>query len=98
MRTAEGLTSERAAQLLKAAGPNQLPTEKPVPQWRKLWGEMTHFFALMLWCAAALAFIADMPQLGVAIVVVVIVNGVFAHIQQERAQHAAARLRGLPPA
>lgn len=98
MRTAEGLTSEQAAQLLKQAGPNQLPAEKPVPQWRKLWGEMTHFFALMLWCAAGLAFIADMPQLAVAIVVVVIVNGVFAHIQQERAQHAAARLRGLLPA
>ena len=98
MRTAEGLSSDRAAQLLKEAGPNQLPAEKPVPQWRKLWGEMTHFFALMLWCAAALAFIADMPQLAVAIIVVVIVNGVFAHIQQERAQHAAARLRGLLPA
>jgi calcium-translocating P-type ATPase len=96
--TAEGLSSERAAQLLKQAGPNQLPAEKPVPQWRKLWGEMTHFFALMLWCAAGLAFIADMPQLAVAIIVVVIVNGVFAHIQQERAQHAAARLRGLLPA
>ncbi|MEO5314458.1 cation-transporting P-type ATPase [Pseudarthrobacter sp. CC12] len=98
MRTAEGLSSAEAAQLLKQAGPNQLPTEKPVSQWRKLWGEMTHFFALMLWCAAALAFIADMPQLAVAIIVVVIVNGVFAHIQQERAQHAAAKLRGLLPA
>ncbi|HKU01660.1 MAG TPA: cation-transporting P-type ATPase [Arthrobacter sp.] len=98
MRAAEGLSSAEAAQLLKQAGPNQLPTEKPVSQWRKLWGEMTHFFALMLWCAAALAFIADMPQLAVAIIVVVIVNGVFAHIQQERAQHAAAKLRGLLPA
>lgn len=93
-----GLTSERAAHLLKQAGPNLLPTEKPVPQWRKLWGELTHFFALMLWCAAALAFVADMPELAVAIVVVVIVNGVFAHIQQERAQHAAAKLRALLPA
>ena len=98
MRAAEGLTSERAAALLKESGPNLLPAEKPVPQWRKLWGEMTHFFALMLWCAAGLAFLASMPQLAVAIIVVVIVNGVFAHIQQERAQHAAARLRGLLPA
>ncbi|MDQ0768919.1 calcium-translocating P-type ATPase [Pseudarthrobacter defluvii] len=98
MRTAEGLSSERAAQLLKQAGPNQLPVEKSVPQWRKLWGELTHFFALMLWCAAGLAFIADMPQLAVAIIVVVLVNGIFAHIQQERAQHAAARLRSLLPA
>ncbi|MHC6592535.1 cation-translocating P-type ATPase [Arthrobacter sp. C152] len=96
--TAAGLTSERAAELLKQSGPNLLPAEKPVPQWRKLWGEMTHFFALMLWCAAGLAFIANMPQLAVAIVVVVVVNGVFAHIQQERAQHAAAKLRGLLPA
>ncbi len=95
---AAGLTTERAAELLKRAGPNVLPGEKPVPQWRKLWAELTHFFALMLWVAAALAFVADMPQLGVAIIVVVIVNGVFAHIQQERAQHAAARLRGLLPA
>ncbi len=96
--TAAGLTSGQAAELLKQAGPNLLPAEKPVPQWRKLWGELTHFFALMLWCAAALAFLADLPQLGVAIIVVVLVNGVFAHIQQERAQHAAARLRGLLPA
>ncbi|KQQ85438.1 cation-transporting P-type ATPase [Arthrobacter sp. Leaf137] len=95
---AAGLTTEQAAELLKRAGPNVLPGEKPVPQWRKLWAELTHFFALMLWVAAALAFVADMPQLGVAIIVVVIVNGVFAHIQQERAQHAAARLRGLLPA
>jgi len=95
---AAGLTAERAAELLKRSGPNVLPGEKPVPQWRKLWAELTHFFALMLWVAAALAFVAGMPQLGVAIIVVVIVNGVFAHIQQERAQHAAARLRGLLPA
>lgn len=98
MMTAAGLTSVQAADLLKQAGPNLLPAEKPVPQWRKLWGELTHFFALMLWCAAGLAFLADMPQLGVAIIVVVLVNGVFAHIQQERAQHAAAKLRGLLPA
>lgn len=69
-----------------------------MPQWRKLLGELTHFFALMLWCAAVLAFVGGMPQLGFAIIVVVLVNGIFAHIQQERAQHAAAKLRGLLPA
>lgn len=95
---AAGLSSERAAALLKETGPNVLPSAKAVPQWRKILGELTHFFALMLWCAAALAFIAGMPQLGTAIIIVVIVNGIFAHIQQERAQHAAAKLRGLLPA
>ena len=95
---AAGLSSDRAAALLKETGPNVLPGAKTVPQWRKILGELTHFFALMLWCAAALAFIAGMPQLGTAIIIVVIVNGIFAHIQQERAQHAAAKLRGLLPA
>jgi magnesium-transporting ATPase (P-type) len=58
---------------------------------------MTHFFAVMLWVAAALAWVAGMPQLGAAICVVVVVNGVFAFVQQERAEHAAARLRQLLP-
>ncbi|MGO4186596.1 cation-translocating P-type ATPase [Pseudarthrobacter sp. TAF60_1] len=98
MPDATGLSSERAAALLRDSGPNVLPEAKPVPQWRKLLGELTHFFALMLWCAAVLAFVGGMPQLGVAIIVVVVVNGIFAHIQQERAQHAAAKLRGLLPA
>jgi magnesium-transporting ATPase (P-type) len=95
---AAGLSSDRAATLLKERGPNVLPGEKRTPQWRKLLAELTHFFALMLWCAAALAFVAGMPQLALAIIVVVIVNGIFAHIQQERAQHAAAKLRSLLPA
>ncbi len=95
---AAGLTSRRAAQMLQECGPNVLPGVKTVPQWRKLLGELTHFFALMLWCASGLAFVAGMPELGVAIVVVVIVNGIFAHIQQERAQQAAAKLRSLLPA
>lgn len=95
---ATGLSSERAAALLKESGPNVLPTAKSVPQWRKLLGELTHFFALLLWCAAALAFVGGLPELGVAIIVVVVVNGIFAHIQQERAQHAATKLRGLLPA
>ncbi|MFY9634077.1 MAG: HAD-IC family P-type ATPase, partial [Cellulosimicrobium cellulans] len=92
------MTSDRAAALLRESGPNVLPAAKPVPQWRKLVGELTHFFALMLWCAAVLAFVGGMPQLGAAIIVVVVVNGIFAHIQQERAQHAAAKLRALLPA
>ncbi|MGX1161242.1 calcium-translocating P-type ATPase [Arthrobacter sp. SLBN-100] len=95
---AAGLSSDRAAALLKERGPNVLPGEKRTPQWRKLLAELTHFFALMLWFAAALAFVAGMPELALAIIVVVIVNGIFAHIQQERAQHAAAKLRTLLPA
>ena len=95
---AAGLSSEEAALRLKKVGANRLPQVRPVPRWRKLLAEMTHFFAIMLWVAAGLAYVAGMPQLAVAIVVVILVNGIFAYIQQERAQRAAARLRELLPA
>lgn len=92
-----GLSSAQAAALLKQHGLNQVPAEREVPRWRRLLLELTHFFALMLWVAAALAFVAGLPELAVAIIVVVVVNGLFAYVQQEKAQHAAAKLRQLLP-
>jgi magnesium-transporting ATPase (P-type) len=92
-----GLTSDEAARRLAADGPNQLPRPRSPSAVRALLAEMSHFFALLLWCAAGLAVLAGMPQLGVAIAVVVVVNGVFAFAQERRAEHAAARLRDLLP-
>jgi magnesium-transporting ATPase (P-type) len=51
----------------------------------------------MLWAAAALAFIAGMPQLGWAIAAVVVINGLFAFVQEARAERASAKLRELLP-
>ena len=56
-----------------------------------------HFFALLLWAAAALAFVGGLPQLGVAIAIVVVLNGVFAFVQEYRADRAAEALRDLVP-
>ncbi|KRE81180.1 haloacid dehalogenase [Arthrobacter sp. Soil762] len=92
-----GLTSDDARNLLRVHGPNQLPDVGTVPRWQRLLAEFVHFFALLLWAAAGLAFVAGMPQLGIAIVAVVIINGVFAYVQEERAEHAAAKLRALLP-
>jgi magnesium-transporting ATPase (P-type) len=58
---------------------------------------MTHFFAVMLWVAGSLAFVAGLPELAVAIYVVVLVNGAFAWVQEHRADRAADRLRDLLP-
>jgi magnesium-transporting ATPase (P-type) len=93
-----GLSSAEAARRLQQFGANKLPEAGTIPGWRRLLAELTHFFAILLWCASVLAYVAGMPQLAVAIVVVILVNGVFAYIQQERAQHAAAKLRELLPA
>ena len=93
-----GLTARVAAARLEADGPNRLPAPPRVHPWRRLAAQLTHFFARLLWAAGALAFIAGMPQLGIAVFVVVLVNAAFAYVQEQRAEQAAARLRELLPA
>jgi calcium-translocating P-type ATPase len=93
----QGLTTGEAAARLAADGPNLLSPPTPQRLWRKLLAEVTHFFALMLWVASFLAFVAGMAHLGIAIAVIIVVNGIFAFVQGERAEYAAARLRDLLP-
>ncbi|HEU4491164.1 MAG TPA: cation-transporting P-type ATPase [Jiangellales bacterium] len=93
-----GLTSAEAARRLVVDGPNVLPEPNPPSALHLLAAQMFHFFALLLWGAATLALIGGMPQLAVAIVVVVLVNGCFAFAQEWRADRAAQSLRRLLPA
>jgi hypothetical protein len=92
-----GLTAAEASARLAIEGPNLLPVPPPSPAWRLLAAEMVHFFAWLFWVAGALAFVAGLPQLGVAVFVVVVLNGLFAFVQERRAEHAAERLRDLLP-
>lgn len=92
-----GLTAAEASARLESDGPNRLPLPRRVPAWKRVASEMVHFFALLFWVAGTLAFIAGLPQLGVAIIIVVVLNGLFAFVQEERAEHAAERLRDLLP-
>ncbi|MGT2461846.1 HAD-IC family P-type ATPase [Sinomonas atrocyanea] len=92
-----GLGDAEVARLRARYGPNSLPRERARPWWVRLGAELAHFFALMLWAAAALAFIAGMPQLGWAIAAVVVINGLFAFVQEARAERASAKLRELLP-
>ena len=92
-----GLSSTEAAARLAADGPNALPAPRRASAARRLLHQLVHFFALMLWVASGLAFVADLPQLGVAIAVVIVVNALFAFAQESRAGRAAERLRDLLP-
>ena len=92
-----GLTTREATARLAHDGPNRLPVPPPVPRWRRLIAQLAHFFAILLWAAGGLAIVAGMPQLGLAIVAVVIINGLVAFVQEQRAETAAERLRDLLP-
>lgn len=95
---AAGLTVEEAPRRLQADGANVLPTPKPHPAWRLLLAQMTHLFAGMLWVAAVLALVAGMATLAGAIVVIVVLNGVLAFLQEHKADRAAGRLGSMMPA
>ena len=102
--TAAGLAAAEASRRLAEFGPNHV---EEVAREHLLLGfarEFTHFFAIILWIGAALAFLAEhfqpgegMGRLGVAIVGVIIVNGIFSFWQEYKAEQAVAALRQLLP-
>ena len=95
--TREGLPPEEAALRLATTGRNELPEHRGPSLPRQLLDQMVHFFALMLWAAAALAFVGQLPQLGIAIIVVIVVNGAFSFAQEYRAERAVRALSALLP-
>ncbi|MER7246917.1 cation-transporting P-type ATPase [Kribbella sp. NPDC000426] len=93
-----GLSAAEAARRLADEGRNELPAPRRPAPWRLLAGQLTHLFAMILWVAAVLAVAGGLAPLAVAIVVIIILNGVFAFAQEYRADRAAERLRDLLPA
>src|SRR5512132_3701268 len=94
---AGGLSHQEAAARLEHAGPNRLPQARGPSLPRQFAAQLLHFFALLLWVAAVLAFVGQMPQLGWAIIAVVIVNAVFSFVQEYRAERATRALAALLP-
>lgn len=95
--TPAGLSPEEIEGRRKRFGPNVLPHPPHLPLWRLLLPQLVHFFAVMLWVAGGLAVLAGMPQLGMAMFVIIVLNGVFAFLQEYRAEKAGERLRDLLP-
>lgn len=101
---AGGLSSAEAVRRLCEYGPNRVEKAERQPLATRFFREFSHFFALILWIAAAMAFFAEiydpgqgMATLGVAIVGVIIINGVFSFWQEYRAERAIEALQNLLP-
>ena len=92
-----GLSHDEARVRLERVGPNRLPQARGPSLPRQFAAQLTHFFALLLWVAAVFAFVGRMPQLGWAIIAVVVVNGAFSFVQEYRAERATRALAALLP-
>lgn len=98
-----GLSPREAEQRLARYGPNSLRV-RPRSLWPRFVGQFTHFLAVLLWTAAGLAFLAaymrpgeGMAPLGGAIVIVIVLNAIFAFVQEYRAERAVEALHLLLP-
>src|SRR3972149_5604238 len=80
----QGLSGEEAHRRLRRYGPNELPSPRPPNPLRLLFSQVSHTLALLLWAAAALAFLAGLPQLGWAILALVAINAPFSFWQDSR--------------
>jgi magnesium-transporting ATPase (P-type) len=88
-----GLTAGEAARRLAAIGPNEVRLRPARPLAALFAAQFTHVLALLLWIAALLAFVGRMPELGWAIIAVIVVNGVFSFAQEYRAASLLQALR-----
>lgn len=96
-QAAAGLSTAEAQRRLAESGPNVLAEAEGTRWYVSLLRNLVHLFALLLWAGAALAALAGMPELTVAIIVVILVNAVFSFAQEHRAERAVAALRRVLP-
>lgn len=93
-----GLASDEAAVRQGRFGKNVIQSEKKKSPVIAFLANFTHLMAVLLWVAGAIAFIAGLPELGVAVWLVNIINGVFSFWQEARASQATEALKKMLPA
>jgi P-type Ca2+ transporter type 2C len=95
--TEKGLSEEEAKRRLQKYGSNILEKIRGKPLILRFSANLTNLFAILLWIAGILAFVANMPQLGWAMLAVIVINAVFSFWQEYKAEKAVEALRKLIP-
>jgi len=95
--SAHGLSEEEARKRLTECGSNDLKKIGRTPVVSLFLKNLVNLFAILLWIGGALAFVARMPELGIAIFGVILVNAVFSFWQEYKAERAVEALRQLIP-
>ena len=93
----KGLSAEEAAARLVTYGENVLTAKKPIPMWKRFAAHLLNMFAILLWVASVLSFLSDQAALGWAIIAVILLNAIFAFVQEYRAEKAIEALRNMLP-
>ncbi|MFG2117986.1 cation-translocating P-type ATPase [Streptomyces sp. NPDC048710] len=92
---AVGLSSARAAELLRANGPNALPEEKPLPGWRRYLAQYRSYMQLVLVAAAVVSFLIAEWNTGILLVALTVLNAVVGMRQEGKAESAMNALKSM---
>ena len=99
-----GLQAGEAHRRFLEFGPNRIREEHKRHWTLMVLREFTQLFSIVLWLAAGLAFILSrlapghgMARLGIALIVVILISGVFSFWQEFRVEKALAALRQFLP-
>lgn len=95
--TPTGLSQAQVKERLTIYGKNSIQELKGKPLLWRFLSNFTHLMAILLWVGGMVGFAARMPQLGIAIWLVNIINGLFSFVQEYRAEKAVEELRKLLP-
>jgi len=92
-----GLTDNEVTKRLEKYGLNQIEEVKKKSIILKFLANLYQLLALLLWAASILAFFSGTPQLGFAIIAVIIINAVFSFWQEYKAEKALEALKRILP-
>jgi magnesium-transporting ATPase (P-type) len=95
--TLRGLSAHEADRRLVQYGPNALRRRGGAKWPRELARQLTHPLALLLWVAAGLSFLVGSQTVGIAVVLVIVLNAAFAFVQELQAERAVEALAGYMP-
>ncbi|PBC63858.1 ATPase [Streptomyces sp. Tue6028] len=92
---AVGLPSARAAEVLRANGPNALPEEKPLPGWRRYLAQYRSYMQLVLVAAAVVSLVIKEWSTGVLLLLLTVLNAVVGMRQEGKAESAMNALKSM---
>ena len=93
----DGLSQDEADKRLKKYGLNEIKKAAAESEWRTFLKNFTSMMAILLWISGLIAIVSGTLELGIAIWLVNVINGLFSFWQERAAKRATDALNNMLP-
>lgn len=94
----KGLTAKVADERLQHYGPNRLHEQKSTPKWKVFVSQFQDFMIYVLFVAVIIAAFEGQVVEAIAILTILLINGVLGFVQEYRAEQALEALKSMSAA